>query len=730
MKKFFILLCFIFSGYVFAEVAYVNYQDNNLQEVADGDLADKSNSDLNDKGAYKEELEDRSIDKSEKNIQSKKDISSDVKKNNIDGIYNKTRFSPRTLNNSSSRSAIIRSGGAQIVSRENLNNSRGVRSRSVLGGSVTTSDTNRPNVRTRDNKVINTARAGTLYNPRVSTSGNNYIVGVRSSSSYSGGSTSVSGQKSTPKVQERVEYVPTTQVTEECKAEYQSCMDDFCATLDDNQGRCSCSDKVKEYADNENSLKKATEELKELIQKIKYIGLSKEDVQSLFQQTEGELALQGKSDTSALKTELDRIKGMILNVDDSTDSNANSDGLLDITELLNGGNDNNVTDFDFESLLGGKKTSVARQRGAKLRNTASSKCETQVLKSCRSKGADIKAVIAGYDLDIEKQCITYEKSLTAANDKMKSTIRNAQYFLQKARLVVAKQRNTYEDTRTCVNALDKCMQDDFVCGDGYKNCLDPTGKYIYNGKALAGTSRTNISNLWDYKGSNIWTSGDLSDYIQNTLFKYAQPSNSGDMYGSIQQKDNSVNGKDISTFLQYKIGYKNADGKNTGFCMSVLDKCQDSSYLKGKYNPSNEVVRTFLQRALVQIHGKHEDIIQKLPISCLEEVKTCLEKNLYDVSKNITCTGDACNNSNSTTDLKINDTETIKVAQCDITEGYANVDIIESCKEKIEKCVGNSITEKYKSLRDNIPSSKPENISKANNCLMYNYYKLIKTNIK
>ena len=51
------------------------------------------------------------------------------------------------------------------------------------------------------------------------------------------------------------------QVTDFCKAQYTQCMDNFCNVLDDNQGRCSCSVNLKNYANTENALKKATEDL-------------------------------------------------------------------------------------------------------------------------------------------------------------------------------------------------------------------------------------------------------------------------------------------------------------------------------------------------------------------------------------------------------------------------------------------------------------------------------------
>ena len=84
----------------------------------------------------------------------------------------------------------------------------------------------------------------------------------------------------------------------------------------------------------------------------------------------------------------------------------------------------------------------------------------------------------------------YERNLTDSNEEMSQTVRNAKSVLQRARLMVAQQKNAY-DLRGCVNALDSCMQDDFVCGSDYENCIDPTGKYVVNGAIVVGSTLPN-----------------------------------------------------------------------------------------------------------------------------------------------------------------------------------------------------------------------------------------------
>ncbi|MBP3316778.1 MAG: hypothetical protein J6L70_04235, partial [Alphaproteobacteria bacterium] len=88
------------------------------------------------------------------------------------------------------------------------------------------------------------------------------------------------------------------QITDFCKAQYTDCMDNFCDVLDDNQGRCSCSKNIKNYAKTEEALKLATEKLQDVAQKIQYIGLTADEVETLFAQTAAEEAMQSNSDSS------------------------------------------------------------------------------------------------------------------------------------------------------------------------------------------------------------------------------------------------------------------------------------------------------------------------------------------------------------------------------------------------------------------------------------------------
>ena len=447
------------------------------------------------------------------------------------------------------------------------------------------------------------------------------------------------------------------QITDFCKAQYTDCMDNFCNVLDDNQGRCSCSKNIKNYAKTEEALKLATEKLQDVAQKIQYIGLTGDEVETLFAQTAAEEAMQSNSDSSQIKSDLDKIKNMIVDVKTGTSSSSEvTSGLnFDLSGLLDFSIDS--TGFDLTAMFGGgnaaNTASISNQRGEELYKTASSRCKVAVLNDCAAQGVDISVITNSYDLEIDKQCVAYERSLTDANDQMASTVRNAQTVLQKARLMVAQQKNAY-DLRGCVNALDSCMQDDFVCGTDYENCLDPTGKYIVNGAVVVGSepgavisdkTPLNVPNRGEGMLYSTWNYGQGSCKASDTLNAWEIQTSESGLTQQTNLKHGTLSGyvnacmatsMPISTdldqmarFLQAKIGY-NADGKNFGMCISVLNKCQNYTYNdSGEYKPDNAVIREYLMRTLTQIKVAQDDVIADYAENCLADVQSCLTQNNY-----------------------------------------------------------------------------------------------------
>ena len=465
------------------------------------------------------------------------------------------------------------------------------------------------------------------------------------------------------------------ELTDYCKAQYAQCMDNYCNVLDDNQGRCSCSGNITKYEKTEKSLSELSEKFQDAVQKIKYIGLTASQIEALFAETEAEIAMKSNSDTSVLKNSLDNIKKKIVDVSSGKTNTGLFDGLsFDMSGLLD---TESMNAFDLNLFLGNNK--VSNQRGTSLFNTATQRCKTAVLNSCTAQGIDANVVINSYDLAIDKQCIEYERSLNEANDEMRNNVRNAQNILQQARLLLAQQKNSY-DLRGCVAALDECMQDEYVCGDDYELCLDPTGKYLANGEIVKGgipgvaggstinqapVTATNITSwlscgmyglysVWDYGTNgtecscepdsdscsgitNAWGKGsgeNLNEYIAAKTKKWET------IYDDAKQGKNE---NDMATYLLRRVGYIDAkNDKSYGMCANVLKQCQDYTYETNgnskKYIVNNEVIRQYLALALTKIKLQQDTILSDYAETCWNDVYSCLSANNYDENNTNTTT--------------------------------------------------------------------------------------------
>ena len=372
------------------------------------------------------------------------------------------------------------------------------------------------------------------------------------------------------------------ELNEFCRNQYINCMDNFCNILDENQGRCSCSDNLKNYSEAEAALKQANESLKEVAQNIKNIGLTAEEIETLFSETEAEHVLVTSNDSTQLKRDLDKIKGLIIDVNTTnTFSQNNSEIDFSLSNLLDFSSDSNAI-FDVSKLVEINSNSIGNKRGKALYDIAVARCKANVLNECSAHGVDMSLIMNTYDLEIDKQCMSYQRNLEDANKQLVSTVRNAENVLQRARLMVAKQKNS-NDLRKCISDLDICMQDDFVCGDNYIQCLDPTGKYIHNGEIVVGA-------------------------VFNDDFVISDE-------------------KEIEKYLRSKIGVLDDEGNPKGLCANVLSKCQNYVMNNKKYSSDNALVSGYLGVVLPRIAKFQAEIISDYSTSCISDVVTCINNN-------------------------------------------------------------------------------------------------------
>lgn len=417
---------------------------------------------------------------------------------------------------------------------------------------------------------------------------------------------------------ERLEQ--TASLNKSCQEQYNDCMDQFCAVIDANQGRCSCSSNLSRYTKVEEAVKDANNQLNEVAQRIRYVGLSADEIRAILTETEAEEALSGTTDTSETRNMLEQIEDLI------RDPVSNASGTYSGDDYSDFGLDMNL-DFSSEGLdlfnldfMGtGSSGSFSNLRGTELYNAAKKRCKT-VLNQCKEAGSTVSQITGNYDLAIDKDCIAYEKGLVKMNETLVANVGSANRMLQKARLAVLQNKNMY-DGKGCIAALEACMTDEMVCGEKYFKCVDPTKKYIdENGKVVLGQNISEIQKFMvEYNNANI-----NKDFLEEA---YKITINASNCSGANYNKGNCV-----AKYLLQKIGTKQKV-TDEGLCRAVLDKCQRYTYTDdGKYVPYNDVVVNYIQRALINVRAAQSKIISEYASSCIVDVADCYNNQITQVN--------------------------------------------------------------------------------------------------
>ena len=418
---------------------------------------------------------------------------------------------------------------------------------------------------------------------------------------------------------ERLEQ--TASLNKSCQEQYNDCMDQFCAVIDSNQKRCSCSANLSKYTKVEDAVKNANTQLNEVAQRIRYVGLSADEIRAIMSATEAEEALSGTADTTETRNMLEQIEALIKDPKSSTSYSSDTYTGLDMDLDFS----SDVTDLFSLDFLSNNTGSFSNLRGTELYNAAKKRCNT-VLTQCKEVGATSQQITGNYDLAIDKDCIAYEQGLTKMNETLVSNVRSANRMLQKARLAVLQNKNQY-DAKGCIGALDACMTDDMVCGDNYVKCLDPTKVYIdENGKVVLGQDITNITEFMArYNNAGINNEFLKSSYGMsiNTANCKAPPTDKTPV---------GNNGACIAGYLMRKIG-TGQKVTDEGLCRAVLDKCQAYTYDKnGNYMAYNDIVVNYVQRALVNIRAAQQQVISDYASSCMLDIATCYNQQVTQVN--------------------------------------------------------------------------------------------------
>ncbi len=551
----------------------------------------------------------------------------------------------RTMANVTERNTVSRGNGAERVL--NLNNAS--QTRSVPRGTVNTLGTgtvSRTGVATNTVSVpgrsaISVSRAAQtpvataqqssarrttniVQRPVNATDVATGAVRTQNRNAVSRAATNVPTAESIAEATQRLDL--TSDLNASCQQQYNDCMDQFCNVIDANQGRCSCSAMLDDYVEVEEAVTDANNQLNEVAQRIRYVGLSADEIRAIMNETEAEEALSGARDTSETRSMLDEIEDLIsdpISTSSSYSSSSMSFGLdmnLDFSA--------NVADIFSLDFLNTGTSSLSNLRGTSLYNAARNRCRT-VLQECEDAGANIDQITANYDLAVDRDCIEYGQGLTKMNETLVSNVRSANLMLQKARLAVRQNQNQY-DGKGCIAALDACMTDEMVCGADYKKCLDPTKRYIdENGEVVIGQDITKITEFMEnYNNAKIDRSFLNRSYGINTTL---DPEFCAEQVTDTEDDKGGNDGRCIAKYLLQKIG-TNEVATAEGLCRPVLDKCRAYTYDDDRYIPYNDIVVNYVQRAMVNIRAQQQRIISDYSSTCILDVANCYNQQVTQVN--------------------------------------------------------------------------------------------------
>lgn len=565
------------------------------------------------------------------------------------GVQSRTATAPVATRTNTARTATNTSARSASLGRVSARPSRAAATANTIPSTITAARR-----ASAPNMGANTARSASLvqtdtvnaplYTGRVSTR-TSAVMARAPSAGVAGTNVTTSATVSADEAistAEQLEYMES--LTTIYKERYQQCMDNYCNKLSEEQGRCTCSKNIKNYAEIENALKVANEEYTNAVVKLAYLKLDPSDIEAIFEETATELAMSGKTDNSDLAADIDAVRKTMREIEtpkassSATYATTSSTGsFFNPSALLNGEGLEGLIGFNLfgNTTTTADTSSINNQRGDQLYKTATARCKAAVLNEAQSKGVDIAVITNSYDIAIDKDCISYERLLEENNEAMKNKVFVAEIALQNARVGISRNKNS-NDLRGCVNALDSCMQDEFICGADYEYCLDPTGKYIVNGEIVIGSTpgyeisdddtdtelgakpvqwNTGLYETWAYGSGNKspWIGdGTLAEYINESI------------------ADQASTNENMAQFLQSKIGYIDEDGTSYGMCAQHLKTCQAYTFEDDEYIPDNRVIKEYLNRTLTKIKVAQDNLLAEHAEECVTDVTKCLQNNNYD----------------------------------------------------------------------------------------------------
>jgi hypothetical protein len=241
-------------------------------------------------------------------------------------------------------------------------------------------------------------------------------------------------------------------------------------------------------------------------------------------------------------------------------------------------NSMNFNAIDIESFnFSSDGQGLATLNGRNLYNAVYAQCRNAVIGDCND--AALQRAVVAYNMQIEQDCNTLEKSLDENEKKLAAEVRNSDAMLDLARIENRQKLNS-SDAATCLAEVERAITADGVCGEGYRKCLD-------NGRFIDVTTGKPIQGVVDF-------------YKLDTLLAFS-PSAPIDQQKLSQNPNNT---EFMKTF----------EKKVRPFAEEALGKCVEIA---------GEVWADYLDKALLEIHYAQVAKVNEMRTGCMDFVSAC-----------------------------------------------------------------------------------------------------------
>ena len=249
----------------------------------------------------------------------------------------------------------------------------------------------------------------------------------------------------------------------ECRLAYFTCMDQFCANMNDSYRRCVCSSRLTDIQERERALGQTADQLADFKNlNIEVIPKTAEEVNAMLNASEGELAITEDNSASAQK-----LAGISEVLTSSKSQALTTLGTLDIA-----GDINQI--WATTDLASGEN--IANLTGEPLYNAVHAQCVDLVASSCPSQST-LNMVVSAYGMYIENDCTLLMNALNSQKVQANQSIRETEREMNVARL---ENYNAHNSTsiNDCIAQVRTDITADTACGADYVHCLDITGRYL------------------------------------------------------------------------------------------------------------------------------------------------------------------------------------------------------------------------------------------------------------